>query len=81
MGAAVLRDPAHPLWSRPAPGACRVRIESTKGSFVMEPDRAPAPPGADRFYHLVETGFYDAATEFVEEVQRFEPAKRPRIVR
>lgn len=62
--AAALRDPAHSLWDRPAPDSYRVRIETTKGSFVLEATRALAPHGADRFYHLVETGFYDDSRFF-----------------
>jgi len=59
--AAALRDPKHPLWSRPAPEVYRVQIDTTKGKFVMEVTRSLAPRGADRFYHLVETGFYDGS--------------------
>jgi cyclophilin family peptidyl-prolyl cis-trans isomerase len=55
----ALRDPKHPLWTRPSPARYRVRIETTKGNFVLEVKRELAPRGADRFYHLVETGFYD----------------------
>src|SRR5262245_10423543 len=62
--AAALRDPTHQLWSRPAPDKYRVRIETTKGSFVLEATRAFAPHGADRSYHLVETGFYDDSRFF-----------------
>jgi homoserine O-acetyltransferase len=57
--AVALRDPEHPLWRSPAPETYRVEIETTKGSFTLEVTRALAPRGADRFYHLVETGFYD----------------------
>lgn len=57
--AAALRNPKHALWSRPAPEHYRVRVETTKGNFVMEVTRSQAPRGADRFYHLVETGFFD----------------------
>jgi len=56
---AALRNPSDALWSRPAPEQYRVKVETTKGEFVMEVTRALAPRGADRFYHLVETGFYD----------------------
>src|SRR5215510_7926897 len=62
--AAALRDPTHQLWSRPAPHNYRVRIETTKGSFILEATRSLAPHGADRFYHLVETGFYDDSRFF-----------------
>jgi homoserine O-acetyltransferase len=57
--AAALRDPKHPLWAVPAPAVYRVRIETTRGNILLEVTRALAPRGADRFYHLVETGFYD----------------------
>ena len=57
--AAALRNPQPSLWSRPAPAVYRVRIETSKGIFVLEATRALAPVGADRFYHLVETGFFD----------------------
>src|SRR5437868_2186884 len=56
---AALRNPDHPLWTRPAPESFRVRFETSKGTFLLEAVRALAPNGADRFYHLVETGFYD----------------------
>jgi homoserine O-acetyltransferase len=69
--AAALRDPSHPLWSRPAPGHYRVRIETTKGAFVLDADRALAPHGADRFYHLVETGFYDDSRFYRAVAGRF----------
>ncbi len=57
--AAVLRNPKHPLWSRPAPETYRVQIDTTKGKIVLEINRSLAPRGADRLFHLVETGFYD----------------------
>jgi cyclophilin family peptidyl-prolyl cis-trans isomerase len=56
---AALKDPAQALWSRPAPDTYRVRIDTTKGPVTLEVTRSLAPIGADRFYHLVETGFYD----------------------
>jgi cyclophilin family peptidyl-prolyl cis-trans isomerase len=68
---AALRDPANPLWNRPAPEHYRVRIDTTKGAFVLEVDRALAPHGADRFYHLVETGFYDYSRFFRTIAGRF----------
>jgi homoserine O-acetyltransferase len=54
-----LRDQGNPLWSLAAPETYRVRVETSKGEFVMEVRRELAPRGADRFYHLVDTGFYD----------------------
>jgi homoserine O-acetyltransferase len=67
--AAALRDPTHRLWRRPAPERYRVRIETTQGSFILEVTRSLAPQGADRFYHLVETGFYDDS-RFFRVIQR-----------
>ena len=61
---AALRDPKHPLWSRPAPESYGVRIETTKGAFTLDVTRSLAPKGADRFYHLVETGFFDDSRIF-----------------
>jgi cyclophilin family peptidyl-prolyl cis-trans isomerase len=54
-----LRDPKNELWKRPAPEIYRVKIDTNKGSFTLEVTRALAPLGADRFYHLVASGFYD----------------------
>jgi peptidyl-prolyl cis-trans isomerase A (cyclophilin A) len=61
---APLRNPGDPLWRRPAPETYRVRVESTKGVFVLEVTRALAPLGADRFYHLVESGCYNDSRFF-----------------
>ena len=55
----ALMDPAHAIWSEPAPEVFQVRIETTKGDVVMEVHRAWAPIGVDRLYNLIRTGFYD----------------------
>jgi peptidyl-prolyl cis-trans isomerase A (cyclophilin A) len=68
---AALRDPAHPLWNRPAPETYRVRVETATASFVLEVTRSLAPHGADRFYHLVETGFYDDSRFYRVNAGRF----------
>jgi homoserine O-acetyltransferase len=60
----ALHDPHDPLWSQPAPSMYRVRIETTKGLVLLEVTRALAPRGADRFYHLVQAGFYDDSRFF-----------------
>jgi homoserine O-acetyltransferase len=62
--AARPRNPADPLWQNPSPQSYRVRVESTKGAFVLEVTRSLAPRGADRFYRLVESGFYDDSRFF-----------------
>lgn len=41
-----------------------MRIETTKGIIVLEVTRALAPRGADRFYHLVQVGFYNDSRFF-----------------
>jgi len=42
-----------------APDTFKVRFDTTKGVFVVQVNRAWAPQGADRFYNLVKSGFYD----------------------
>ena len=49
---------------RTAPDTFRVRFETSKGDFVVESVRAWAPHGVDRFYTLVETGFFDDTRAF-----------------
>ncbi len=56
---AALMSPDHAIWSEPAPEVFQTRIETTKGEFVVEVHRDWAPRGADRFYNLVRTGFFD----------------------
>ena len=47
-----------------APPQFRVRVETTKGAFVVEVHRDWAPHGADRFYELVTSGYYDDSRFF-----------------
>jgi cyclophilin family peptidyl-prolyl cis-trans isomerase len=68
---AALHNPQAPLWSQPAPELYRVRVETTKGSFVMQVTRSLAPRGADRVYDLVQTGFYDNSRFFRVVARRF----------
>lgn len=60
----ALHDPHDSLWSQPAPSVYRVRIETTKGMILLDVTRALAPHGADRFYHLVQVGFYNNSRFF-----------------
>lgn len=55
----ALRDPSNTFWSTRAPRQFFVRIESTKGAFVIDVHRDWAPRGADRLYQLVQSGFFD----------------------
>jgi homoserine O-acetyltransferase len=69
--APALSDPKNAIWSKKAPDVYRVRIDTSKGSVVLEVTRALAPRGVDRFYHLVETGFYDDSRFFRVIAGRF----------
>jgi cyclophilin family peptidyl-prolyl cis-trans isomerase len=60
----ALRNPESPFWKEPAPAAFRVRFETTQGSFVVQVTREWAPLGADRFYGLVRSGFFDDSRFF-----------------
>jgi peptidyl-prolyl cis-trans isomerase A (cyclophilin A) len=42
-----------------APATFKVKFDTTKGPFVVQVTRDWAPLGADRFYTLVKSGFYD----------------------
>jgi len=47
-----------------APAVFRVNFDTSKGGFIVEVTRDWAPLGADRFYTLVKTGFFDNARFF-----------------
>jgi peptidyl-prolyl cis-trans isomerase A (cyclophilin A) len=47
-----------------APEIYKAHFTTTKGDFVVEVHRDWAPNGADRFYNLVKSGFYDEASFF-----------------
>jgi cyclophilin family peptidyl-prolyl cis-trans isomerase len=47
-----------------APATFRVRLDTTKGPILIECTRAWAPLGADRFYELVTSGYYDNSALF-----------------
>ena len=48
----------------PAPATFKVRLDTTRGPIVIECVRAWAPNGADRFYELVTSGYYDDSAIF-----------------
>jgi homoserine O-acetyltransferase len=58
-GSALLRNPADPEWTKPAPPIAHLRFETTKGAFVLELVRGWGPIGADRLYNLARLGYYD----------------------
>ena len=55
---------SQPEITEPAPGRFRVRFETTKGDFVVAVQREWSPYGVDRFYQLVQLGFYDDCAFF-----------------
>lgn len=50
--------------NRRAPDRFRVRMVTTKGDVILEIVRAWAPHGVDRFYNLVDAGYYDDSRVF-----------------
>lgn len=52
------------LGNAQAPPRFVVQLETTKGNIVLECFRDWAPHGADRFYELVTSGYYDDAAVF-----------------
>jgi peptidyl-prolyl cis-trans isomerase A (cyclophilin A) len=53
-----------------APETFRVNMDTSRGLVVIEVTRALAPNGADRFYNLVQMGFYDD-TRFFRAITGF----------
>ncbi len=47
-----------------APPVFRVNVDTTRGPVIIEVTRANAPLGADRFYSLVKSNFFDGARFF-----------------
>src|SRR6266480_2473276 len=58
-GVPDFHNPADPGFAQQAPDSFRARFSTTKGDFVIAVHRAWAPLGADRFYNLVRSGYYD----------------------
>lgn len=54
-----LLDPKSPEVNRTAPDLFKVRFETSKGAIVIEVHRDWSPHGVDRFYNLVQAGYYD----------------------
>jgi peptidyl-prolyl cis-trans isomerase A (cyclophilin A) len=47
-----------------APAVFRVNFDTSKGGFIVEVTREWAPIGADRFYTMVKSGFFDNSRFF-----------------
>jgi peptidyl-prolyl cis-trans isomerase A (cyclophilin A) len=56
--------------NEPPPDVFQVTLDTSKGPVVVEVRRAWAPHGADHFYELVKTGFYDG-NRFFRVVRNF----------
>ncbi|WP_419948758.1 peptidylprolyl isomerase [Candidatus Palauibacter sp.] len=54
-----LGDPASAEMNATAPETFRARFETSRGTFVVESNRAWSPNGVDRFYNLVRGGFFN----------------------
>src|SRR6266550_15187 len=64
VGVPDFHNPADPGFAQQAPDSFRARFSTTKGDFVIAVHRAWAPLGADRFYNLVRSGYYDGVRFF-----------------
>lgn len=53
-----------------APDSFKVAFETSKGNFVVQAHRDWAPRGVDRFYHLVQLGYFDD-TRFFRVISGF----------
>jgi cyclophilin family peptidyl-prolyl cis-trans isomerase len=60
----LLSNPNAAELNRKAPDLFSVRLETSKGDIVIEVHRDWSPHGADRFYNLVQVGYYDDACFF-----------------
>jgi cyclophilin family peptidyl-prolyl cis-trans isomerase len=61
---ALLLQPDGDFWRQSAPPRFTVTVETSKGTFVLDIDRALAPRGVDRFYGLVRAGYFDDSRFF-----------------
>src|SRR5260370_18736996 len=57
-------DSATPAKLEHAPDVYKVKVETSKGDFVVQINKEWAPLGAERLFQLVQSGFYDQARCF-----------------
>lgn len=51
-------------WNQQSPASFNARFETTAGAFTVQVQREWAPIGADRFYNLVASGYFNGARFF-----------------
>ena len=54
----------------PTPAKFAVKLKTTKGDIIIDVERAWSPNGADRFYELVQSGYY-TDTAFFRVIDEF----------
>jgi peptidyl-prolyl cis-trans isomerase A (cyclophilin A) len=59
-----LLNPESPELQATAPETFRAQFETTAGTFILEVVREWSPQGADRFYNLARSGYYDGVRFF-----------------
>jgi peptidyl-prolyl cis-trans isomerase A (cyclophilin A) len=59
-----LLNPKSEAMNKTAPDLFKVKFETTAGDFVMEVHRDWSPRGVDRFYNLVNGGYFDGCKFF-----------------
>jgi len=62
--ASPLLKPEDPALNQTAPPTFKAKFETSKGDFIIQVTREWAPIGADRFFNLVQHGFFDEARFF-----------------
>jgi peptidyl-prolyl cis-trans isomerase A (cyclophilin A) len=62
--AADFHTPSGPGFAVQAPDSFRARFETSAGDVVIAVQRRWAPKGADRFYNLTRSGYYDGVRFF-----------------
>jgi peptidyl-prolyl cis-trans isomerase A (cyclophilin A) len=64
LAASVPAALAQGVSNEQAPATYKVKLDTSKGVVMIDVTRAWAPNGADRFYNLVKSGFFDNARFF-----------------
>ena len=59
-----LLQPKSAIMTQTAPPIFKAKFQTIEGDFVVEAQRDWAPRGVDRFYNLVQHGFYDGTCFF-----------------